>query len=252
LDEKAISFVKPPEFSVGDPNSYLKACDFCGRLIRMAVVPNGTWQPFDLSGDQRHDCSSPTESSTARHWRLSELNHRLTCRIDCWWCEDEVFFHTNGNGDCVLFDRLGWPWPVHDCWAENSDEHDAAADRMEATLRDRGYDGRGELIGLRPSEVPGSIPTQGRRNPPKLRIELQADDVHIIDSATKRLVMKLSRRGCRPVARPQPPEKQTDQDDFEHRTHRRAIEIWAATNDLLASLTKLPLPEAVEISIRQA
>jgi ribosomal protein S10 len=54
------------------------------------------------------------------------------------------------------------------------------------------------------------------------------------------------------VARPQPPEKQTDQDDFEHRTHRRAIEIWAATNDLLASLTKLQLPEAVEISIRQA
>lgn len=152
----------------------------------------------------------------------------------------------------MLFDRLGWPWPVHECWAENSDDHETAADRMEATLRDRGYDGRGELIGIRPSEVPESIPTQGRRNPPQLRIELQAEDAHIIDAATTRLVRKLSGYGCRPVARPQPAEAQQDEDDFEHRTHQRAIEIWKANNDLLMSLTKLQLPEAVEISILQA
>lgn len=27
-----------------------------------------------------------------------------------------VFAHTNGSGDFVLLDSLGWPWPVHDCY----------------------------------------------------------------------------------------------------------------------------------------
>jgi hypothetical protein len=26
-----------------------------------------------------------------------------------------IFFHTNGNGDCVFFDSLGKPWPKHPC-----------------------------------------------------------------------------------------------------------------------------------------
>ncbi len=38
----------------------------------------------------------------------------------CWWCGDSVFYHTNGNGDSVLFDSLGWPWEVHPCWTEYS------------------------------------------------------------------------------------------------------------------------------------
>jgi|ERR1700730_1457975 len=33
-------------------------------------------------------------------------------------CGVEVFAHTNGFGDFVLFDRLGWPWPIHDCYLE--------------------------------------------------------------------------------------------------------------------------------------
>ncbi len=32
-------------------------------------------------------------------------------------CGASVFAHTNGDGDFVLFDDLGPPWPVHDCYA---------------------------------------------------------------------------------------------------------------------------------------
>ena len=43
-----------------------------------------------------------------------------TSLISCWWCNDSVFYHTNGNGDSVLFDSLGWPWEVHECWIKYS------------------------------------------------------------------------------------------------------------------------------------
>jgi hypothetical protein len=33
-------------------------------------------------------------------------------------CGEEVFAHTNGFGDFVLFDSLGWPWPVHECYLD--------------------------------------------------------------------------------------------------------------------------------------
>ena len=38
-----------------------------------------------------------------------------TCLIN-GGCGAKVFAHTNGKGDFVLFDELGWPWPVHDCY----------------------------------------------------------------------------------------------------------------------------------------
>ena len=31
-------------------------------------------------------------------------------------CGAQVFAHTNGDGDFVLFDTLGPPWPVHGCY----------------------------------------------------------------------------------------------------------------------------------------
>jgi hypothetical protein len=33
-------------------------------------------------------------------------------------CGEEVFAHTNGFGNFVLFDRLGWPWLIHDCYLD--------------------------------------------------------------------------------------------------------------------------------------
>lgn len=52
-------------------------------------------------------------------------NGSITFFTSCWWCGDDVYFHRNENGGCVLFDELGVPWPVHSCWNENKHEqHD--------------------------------------------------------------------------------------------------------------------------------
>ncbi len=49
------------------------------------------------------------------------LGRRRTWRTLCFingGCGKEVFAHTNGYGDFVLFDRLGWPWEIHDCYLD--------------------------------------------------------------------------------------------------------------------------------------
>lgn len=54
---------------------------------------------------------------------IAALDRPLTYWTVCWWCGAEVFFHTNGNGDCVLLDPpLGSPWPVHACWQQHRDD----------------------------------------------------------------------------------------------------------------------------------
>lgn len=42
--------------------------------------------------------------------------------IKCWWCSSSVYYHTNGYGDSVLFNSLGYPWQIHECWQEHKDE----------------------------------------------------------------------------------------------------------------------------------
>jgi hypothetical protein len=39
-------------------------------------------------------------------------------------CGAQVFAHTNGHGDFVLFDELCWPWPVHGCYASRYCDED--------------------------------------------------------------------------------------------------------------------------------
>ena len=33
----------------------------------------------------------------------------------CQYCRAEVFYFSCNCGSKVFFDKLGWPWPVHDC-----------------------------------------------------------------------------------------------------------------------------------------
>lgn len=47
-----------------------------------------------------------------------EVNNAQTRLTKCWWCGEEVFYHTNGYGDSVLFDSLGYPWVIHSCWKD--------------------------------------------------------------------------------------------------------------------------------------
>jgi hypothetical protein len=45
----------------------------------------------------------------------TDLGIALTYPTRCPVCGAVIFFHTNGNGDAVFFDRLGKPWPKHPC-----------------------------------------------------------------------------------------------------------------------------------------
>jgi len=54
----------------------------------------------------------------------------ITFQTTCWWCGQEVYFHRNENGGCVLFDELGYPWQVHSCWEENREQQSEATNVM--------------------------------------------------------------------------------------------------------------------------
>lgn len=107
------------ECFVGQP--YVRNCKFCLKAIRMAQAPHGGYLPWELDGSGVHFCTSTSSSAAKRSVsaRSTVLGSPSTLKIICWWCPDWVYFHTNGNGDCVLFDEpLGPPWQVHGCWEE--------------------------------------------------------------------------------------------------------------------------------------
>ena len=43
------------------------------------------------------------------------VNGSLTFNINCPGCGDPVFFYQNGHGSRVFFNKLGKPWPKHNC-----------------------------------------------------------------------------------------------------------------------------------------
>ena len=57
---------------------------------------------------------------------MDALGYPLTWKTRCFLgsgCGKTVFAHTNGYGDFVLFDILGSPWPIHECYFERFDVH---------------------------------------------------------------------------------------------------------------------------------
>jgi ribosomal protein S10 len=236
-----------------DPaNFYLRPCRHCGHFVRIARAEDGTWQPFAIDGDGRHDCDAP--AGVDRGWNLHDLGHPLTAQIDCWWCDETVYLHTDGSGNFVLFDALGWPWSAHGCWGENTHERDAVVDRFDKWLRTRGYQGESHYVGLRPDAVPNTIRARARSNPPSLRIRLEAPDHSIVDDAAKKLVDAVqnspSRR--RVVAVPLPVRSTALEDGFVEHQHRRAVDVWNAKPKLVQRLAKVQLPNGVDVSIQQA
>ena len=263
-------------------DTYLKACSRCGQLVRMVEADNGTWQSVEPDGEAplsapEHDCDSIPAIST--DWSLRALGHELTCRLDCWWCSEEVYLHTRGAGAFALFDNLSWPWPAHSCWHERKGERDRALSKLESDLRARGYQGQGSLIGLAPAAVPDSIPAQARKNPPVLQILLSATDHQTVDAAVQQITRFVSDRHRRdPVPIPLPVGKKveaakdtgdrtTDErtengtpadrgrasgEQFVEHVHHRAIEMWDVGPALVAQLQQVQLPEAVSVTVRQA
>lgn len=85
-------------------------------------------------------------------------------------CGAAVFAHTNGYGDFVLFDGLGFPWQVHDCYI-NRYLLGAPRSGAVATLRsDR-------LSDYRSVAVPAPPPRQKRNSDRDIAKMDPADDI---------------------------------------------------------------------------
>lgn len=64
------------------------------------------------------------------------LGYSLTWPTECFidgGCGARVFAHTNGEGDFVLFDDLGHPWPIHDCYSTRYAVEDEEKARFVST-----------------------------------------------------------------------------------------------------------------------
>ena len=118
-------------------------CNQCGDEITFRYV-NGQCTPvhLDSSGCRSgYSISVRSKSTNSQRYRKSissegkqskeSINNypynwlysgEVTLLTTCWWCGDEVYFHRDENGGCVLFDSLGKPWPVHACWEEHKSE----------------------------------------------------------------------------------------------------------------------------------
>ena len=57
-------------------------------------------------------------SSLSNSLSVAQTEGAQTHQTECWWCGELVYYHTNGYGDHVLFDSLGYPWQIHECWAK--------------------------------------------------------------------------------------------------------------------------------------
>lgn len=96
--------------------AYPRRCKYCGQRIVMSELDSGNWQPWEADGSGRHQCSSSRVPTTATLAWISSNYDPETYLTRCPWCREHVYYHTNGNGDCVYFDSLGYPWQIHACW----------------------------------------------------------------------------------------------------------------------------------------
>ena len=95
--------------------AYPRNCIHCGQLIVMSELSPGRWQPWEPDGMGRHLCGSGRDKSGSP--LLSTLVSKAeTYLTRCPWCRQHVHYHTNGHGDCVYFNSLGYPWQIHACW----------------------------------------------------------------------------------------------------------------------------------------
>ena len=97
----------------------------------------------------------------------------------------------------------------------------------------------------------------------KIRIKLKAYEHSLIDQSAERIVETAKRTGARvsgPIPLPtekeivtilRAPHKYKDsREQFEHRTHKRLIDILQPTPKTVDALTKIDLPAGVEIEIK--
>lgn len=97
--------------------AYPRYCKHCGHPIIMSEVSPGNWQPWEPNGSGRHQCNLNKSALPKTALPLpSLLANAETYLTRCPWCREHIYYHTNGYGDSVYFDSLGYPWQIHHCW----------------------------------------------------------------------------------------------------------------------------------------
>jgi hypothetical protein len=119
-----------------------------GPSYATSVCSNAFLQPNDpsISGQPR---SAMPDTSIETGWSIATLPRPLTYWTNCFvdgGCDAKVIYHTNGYGDCILFDPplLGPPWKnIHACWKEHCRERGSrpSLSPLESSLLDHGFDG---------------------------------------------------------------------------------------------------------------
>lgn len=97
----------------------------------------------------------------------------------------------------------------------------------------------------------------------KIRIKLKSFDHSLIDSVVSRIVDTATKAGCKisgPIPLPtekevitiiRAPHKYKDsREQFETRTHKRVIDVYAPTTKAVDTLLKMSLPAGVDIDIK--
>jgi len=142
------------------------SCKYCGETIVWARMPAGNFLPMDPDAGGLHECvpfDRGASAPAARGWTVTDRDGPVTYPTTCWWCGEPVIFHTNGYGDCVLFNRgdLGPPWDekIHACWKAHVDEQRAALEAIDTELEKTGCNGRFYPI----AQEPESGGTDGSR-----------------------------------------------------------------------------------------
>ncbi|OHD56011.1 MAG: 30S ribosomal protein S10 [Spirochaetes bacterium GWF1_51_8] len=98
----------------------------------------------------------------------------------------------------------------------------------------------------------------------RIRVRLKSFDARLIDKSAKAIVESVKSKGGRvsgPIPLPTLNKKYTvlrsphvnanSREQFERRTHKRLIDIYEPTNDLINALMELQLPAGVDVEIKQ-
>lgn len=92
---------------------------------------------------------------------MQVLGYPATWKTTCFingGCGASVFAHTNGYGDFSLFDALGYPWQIHDCYLNRFLVRSAGSGGGLEVRTDR----REEYRAVKVNQVPVGRPTAAR------------------------------------------------------------------------------------------
>jgi hypothetical protein len=105
----------------------------CGNAINFRYI-DGRCVPLGCQcyGGRRRSPGRPVDVQKPWKSGFGIVPWPLSYRTQCFWCPEEVFYHTNGHGDCVLLDALQPPWPVHWCWEQHRQDRRRAV--VESTM----------------------------------------------------------------------------------------------------------------------